>query len=127
MFKIRFVVIIAALILCIFSCNVLAQQSSNLTDRELLIQLTAKVGFIEESVKRIESNEARAHSRTNTLENQVTKNEINIAGFCDRLDSLMVRWNALLFLFATFILGIFVFMWRKAYSVKNSKVAKGSE
>lgn len=102
-------------------------QPTDLTDRELLIQLITKIEFIEKSVRRIEVHSEDVKHNMVVIEKQVSKNEINIAGFCNRLDSLMVRWNALLALFATFILGIFVYMWRTAYNVKNSGVVKGSE
>lgn len=113
-------------LLMVISLGVLAQPS-NLTDRELLIQLITKIEFIEKSVRRIETHSEDVKHNIVVIEKQVSKNEINIAGFCDRLDRLMVRWNALLALFATFTLGIFVYMWRTAYSVKNSKVVKRSE
>jgi len=113
-------------LLMVISLGVLAQPT-NLTDRELLIQLITKIEFIERSVKRIETHSEDVKHNMVVIEKQVSKNEINIAGFCNRLDSLMVRWNALLGLFAVFILGIFVYMWRTAYSVKNSRVVKGSE
>lgn len=109
-------VLITVFIFCIFSYNIFAQPPSNLTDRELLIQLTVKVGFIEESVKRIENNSARANSKVDILEKQVAKNEINIAGFFDKIDDLTTRWNALLALFAGFMITIFVWMWRRTYN-----------
>ena len=99
-------------------------QPTNLTDRELLIQLMTKIEFIEKSVRRIEIHSEDVKHNMVVLEKQVSKNEINIASFCGKLEGLVKRWNALLGLFATFILAIFIFMWKKVY---GGKVVKGSE
>jgi hypothetical protein len=79
--------------------------------------------FIEQSVKRIETYSENVKGNVNVLEKQVARNEINIASFCEKLEDLMVRWNALLVLFAGFIIGIFVWMWRRAYNGKVSTKA----
>jgi cytochrome b subunit of formate dehydrogenase len=90
-----------------------------------LIQLFEKINFIEESVKRIENNSENVTVNINLMEKRITKNEISIAGFYDKLGELVARWNTLLGLFVAFITGIFIWMWRKAYndnkSVKKSK------
>jgi hypothetical protein len=117
------IIVIILTMLVVFNMMSLAQPS-NLTDRELLIQLHSKIEFIEQSVKRIESNSANVNERINLLDKQVSKNEINIASFFNRLEDLVVRWNALLVLFAGFIITIFVWMWRRAYNGKNNKLAK---
>lgn len=93
-------------------------QPANLTDRELLIQLHGKIEFIEESVKRIENNSSNVNERISFLDKQVSRNEMNIAGFYDKLGDLISRWNYLLGLFATFIIGIFIWMWRRTYNDK---------
>lgn len=108
---------IMLMILIIFAFPILGfSQPADLTDRELLIQLFGKMEFIEESVKRIENNSKGITTNINLMEKRITKNEINIAGFYDKLGELVVRWNTLLGLFVAFITGIFVWMWRKAYN-----------
>ena len=121
---IRKMIIIMILITFIFPISIFSQPS-DLTDRELLIQLFGKINFIEESVKRIENNSKDVTVNINLMEKRITKNEINISGFYDKLGELVARWNTLLGLFVAFITGIFIWMWRKAYndnkSVKKSK------
>lgn len=111
------------ILLMIISLGVLAQPS-NLTDRELLIQLITKIEFIEKSVRRIETHSEDVKYNMVVIEKQVTRNEVNIAGFYDKLGDLVVRWNALLALFAGFIITIFIWMWRRAY---DGRVVKGNK
>lgn len=118
--------IVLIFILSTFGCVSLAQPSS-LSDRELLIQLHSKLEFIEESVKRIEENSSDVNQKVILLDKQVTRNELNIAGFYDRLEDLVARWNYLLGLFVTFITGIFIWMWRRNYNGKNGKLVKNSK
>lgn len=118
--------IIILLLLIVFAFPIsIFSQPSDLTDRELLIQLHSKIEFIEESVKRIENNSKDVTVNINLMEKRITKNEINIAGFYEKLGELVARWNTLLGLFVTFIIGIFIWMWRKTYngnkSVKQNK------
>lgn len=91
-------------------------EPTHLTDRELLIQLTGKVEFIERSVRRIEEHTEDVKFNVNVVEKQVARNEINIASFFSKLEDLNTRWNGLLVLFGSFIIGIFVWMWRRAYN-----------
>ena len=110
-------------LLMVISLGVLAQPT-NLTDRELLIQLISKIEFIEKSVRRIEVHSEDVKHNMVIIEKQVARNEINIAGFCDKLDDLKSLGISLLGLFVVFIFGIFAFMWRKSYS---DKMVKGSK
>ena len=113
------ITLIVLFILIVFSCNVLSQPT-DLTDRELLIQLYSKIESIEGSVKRIENNSKNVTENVNFLEKRVTKNEISIAGFYEKLGELVSRWNTLLGLFVAFISGIFIWMWRKVYNEKRT-------
>lgn len=121
---IRKMAILIILITFAFPISIFSQPS-DLTDRELLIQLFEKINFIEESVKRIENNSKDVTTNINLIEKRITKNEINIAGFYEKLGELVARWNTLLGLFVAFITGIFIWMWRKIYngnkSIKQNK------
>ncbi|GAJ24944.1 unnamed protein product [marine sediment metagenome] len=121
---IRKMIIIMILITFIFPISIFSQPS-DLTDRELLIQLYGKIEFIERTVRRIEDNSKNVTANVNLMEKRITKNEINIAGFYEKLGELVARWNYLLGLFVTFIIGIFIWMWRKTYngnkSIKQNK------
>ena len=116
----KIIAILCVIVIISFVNLVGLGQPTNLTDRELLIQLHGKIEFIEESVKRIENNSTNVNERISFLDKQVSKNEINIAGFYERLGDLVVRWNALLALFAGFIITIFIWMWRRAYNGTKS-------
>ena len=121
-----FAVMILITVMGVFSSLSFAQPSS-LSDRELLIQLHSKLEFIEATVKRIEGSSLEVNRKIVTLDKQVTKNEMNIAGFYDKLEDLVSRWNYLLGLFVTFITGIFVWMWRRNYNGKDNKLVKNSK
>lgn len=123
-----------------FSVNY-AQTVQPLTDRELLVQLMERVTSIVTTVNKIESKTDFITEKVNTLENKVIniqgqidglvrrdvintdkvstvedkviKNEQDIAVFCDKVDTLVERWNILLGLFATLLLGMFVYMWKE--------------
>jgi peptidoglycan hydrolase CwlO-like protein len=112
----KFVLIFA--IILFFSMIVLAQPS-NLTDRELLIQLYTKTESIEKSISKMTDSYRDIQSDIVTLDKRVSKTEINVADFCTRFEELITRWNALLGLFALFITGMFVWMWKKVYSNKK--------
>jgi len=109
------IIIIILLIVFMLPISVFSQPS-DLTDRELLIQLYGKVESIRETVRRIEDNSKNVTANVNLMEKRVTKNEINIAGFYEKLEELVARWNTLLALFIAFITGIFIWMWRKVYN-----------
>ena len=115
---------IVLIILIVFASPILGfSQPSNLTDREVLIQMYEKITFIEETVKRINNNSIITGTRVNEMESRITKNEMNISTFLERLKELVARWNALLAMFSTFILGIFVWMWRSvSYRKNNGKI-----
>ena len=103
----------------VFGITVVAQPS-NLTDRELLIQLYSKVDSIEKSVNKIASNSESMQTSITLLDKRISRNETNITTFCEKIDDLGLRWNALLALFATFILGLFVWMWKRVYSNRKA-------
>jgi hypothetical protein len=113
--------ILVVIIILSFANLVCFGQPTNLTDRELLIQLTSKIEFIEKSVMRIENYTEDVKLNLGVVEKQVAKNEINIASFFSKLEDLNTRWSALLVLFAGFVITIFVWMWRRAYN-GNRKV-----
>lgn len=117
----KFIVILMTIgLFVVVNLGVMAQPS-HLTDRELLIQLTSKVEFIEKTVRRIEEHTENVKFNVNVVEKQVARNEINIASFFSRIEDLNTRWTALLLLFGGFVIGIFVWMWRRAYN-GNRKV-----
>lgn len=117
----KFVIFLGVIVLLMLVNPGALAQPTDLTDRELLIQLITKIEFIEKSVRRIEIHSEDVKHNMVIIEKQVARNEINIAGFCDKLDDLKKIWTSLLFLFASFTIGIFVFMWRKSYSGKSTK------
>ena len=106
------------MVVLLFNITVLAQPS-NLTDRELLIQLYTKTESIEKSISKMADSYRDMQSDIVTLDKRISKTEVNVADFCMRLDELVSRWNILLGLFATFIISIFVFMWKRSYNNKK--------
>jgi len=112
------------MIILLSTVNIVCQaQPTDLSDRELLIQLYSKMESVEEAVKRIEKNSTNLNEEIVGLDRRVSKNEINIAGFYGKLGELVSRWNYLLGLFVTFITGIFIWMWRKSYNNNKNKKA----
>lgn len=117
--KIMIFVILMILVLPI----TVSSQPTNLTDREVLIQMYEKITYIEETTNRINNNQMKSSNKIIQVESRVVKNEVEIKNILERIKELVLRWNTLLGLFATFILGIFVWMWRSvAYRKNNSKV-----
>ena len=115
---------IILIILIIFTFPILGfSQPTDLTDREVLIQMYEKITFIEETVKRINNNSIITETRVTAMRDRITKNEMNISTFLERLKELVTRWNMLLGMFSTFILGIFIWMWRSiSYRKNNGKI-----
>lgn len=99
-------------------------QPTNLTDREVMIQMYEKIIYIEETIGRIDDNSKATDYKIAQTDSRVTKNEMNIDTFFERLKELVARWNVLLSLFATFILGIFAWMWRSVSYRKHNTQTK---
>ena len=119
---IKKIIIIILLIVFMLPISVFSQPS-NLTDREVLIQMYEKIIYIENAVKKINSNSMIIDGRVTQIENRVIKNEMNISTFMEKLKELVTRWNTLLGMFAIFILGIFTWMWRSvSYRKNNNKI-----
>ena len=112
-------IILAIGLVVIISITVVAQPS-NLTDRELLIQLYTKVESIDKSVSRIAGNSESMQISITLLDKRISKNETTIENFCEKIDDMGLRWNTLLALFATFICGLFVWMWKRVYSNRKA-------
>ena len=101
------------LIVIIFAASMVVNaQISNLTDRELLIQVDSKLEYVQKTVSRIESNSNETNYELSEIEKRVTKNEINIDNFCTHIQDLCDQWNRLLGLFIIFISGIFIAIFR---------------
>lgn len=104
-------IILIILAVLIFSGIGYAQRSE-LTDRELLIQLTEKINYINDSVTRIEKNFGSISDKIYILENRVTVTEQSIISLLERIKDLASTWNWLLGLFATFVFGILLWIWK---------------
>lgn len=117
--------IIVMIILIAFVCPIsIFSQPSNLTDREVLIQMYEKITFIEETTRRIDDNSHNINEKLVRVEGKIIKNEIEIKNIMERIKGIILRWNTLLGMFSTFILGIFVWMWRSVSYRKNNAKAK---
>jgi len=124
-------------------------QDNPLTDRERLVQLCERMANIMAIVNRIETKTDFITDKVNILENRIVgiegqiddlvrrdvintdkankleirtqKNEKDIAVFMDKVDTLVERWNILLGLFATLLLGMFVYMWKEVTRRREGK------
>ena len=96
-------------------------QINNLSDRELLIQLYAKTESIEKAIYNLNSSAELNRRDVFALDKRVTTNETNFAGFCKRFDELTVRWNTLITIFFASLLGMVIWMFRRAYTSGNRK------
>jgi len=103
------IMILIILMMLVFS-GIGYTQKSELTDRELLIQLTEKVNYINDSVTRIERNFGSISDKIYILENRITVTEQSIFSILERIKDLVAVWNWLLALFASFVLAIFIWM-----------------
>jgi len=83
-------------------------QPSNLSDRELLIQLYAKIDVIEKAVSKIVDNSELVQRNIINLDKRITKNESNIDLFCENMDQIMAKWNILLTFFLTLLVAVIV-------------------
>ena len=96
-------------------------QPTELTERELLVQLCEKVDYINTSLTRIEKAISSNTEKIGQLDIRVTINEQNIGSSLERIKELAGTWNILLGLFATLLLGMFVYLWKGVYGRVNSK------
>jgi len=85
---------------------VIAQPFSNLTDRELLIQLYSKLEGIERDVNKMVENTELIQRNIYNLDKRITKNETNIESFCKAIDDIMSKWNTLLAYFLTLLVAV---------------------
>jgi len=115
----RKIIIIILMIVFMLPISVFSQPT-NLTDREVLIQMYGKITNIEKTVEKISENSMVIENKVYKMESRITKNEMNISTFLEKVKDLVARGNMLLGLFSTFILGIFVWMWRSVSYRKNN-------
>lgn len=115
-------VILSFLLVTAISTDAIGQHLDDLTDREILIQLIEKFEHLEKAVLRIEFSSDITRNKITSIDREIYKNSIEINSLFERYKAAVVRWNTLLGLFATFILGIFVWMWRRAYNGKEKLV-----
>jgi len=102
------IIIFVVIFAVIFSVKVMAQPFNNLTERELLIQLYAKMETVEIAVNKIVDNSRVTQNSIIELDKRVTKNESNIEAFCKALDGIVAKWNMLLTFFLTLLVGVIV-------------------
>ena len=113
-------IILIIFIVLIFS-GIGYTQPTELTEREMLIQLCGKVDFINEGIARIEKIMVSNTEKISQLDIRTTINEQNIASMLDRIKELAGTWNWLLGLFATLLLGMFVYLWKGVYGKTNHR------
>ena len=94
-------------------------QPTQLTDRELLIQLYTKIDAIEKAINSITPKMAETDRTIYMLDKRVTTNESNFASFCKRFDDLTIRWNALITIFFASLLGMVAWMVKKSYGIRK--------
>jgi len=90
-------------------------QPTQLSDRELLIQLYSKVDSIDKSINGLLLDYTSTKRNVILLDKRVTTNESNFASFCKRFDDLTVRWNTLITIFFASLLGMVAWMLRRTY------------
>ena len=105
-------IIIVILMMLILS-GICYAQPSQLSDRELLIQLYTKVEAIENSLYKITTNNESTQKDIFILDRRVTTSENNFANFCKRFDDLTIRWNALIAIFFASLLGMVAWTMRR--------------
>lgn len=112
----RIVLIVLSFLFVIsIGVNVNGQVAEGLTDREILIQLIEKFGYFEQAVLRIEFNSDITRNKIISIDRKIDKNSIGISNLSETHKATILRWNTLLGLFVTFILGIFIWMWKRSY------------
>ena len=102
-------------------------QVSNLTERELLIQLNEKMIKNSEGIIRIETNLGLftnrldiVDNRINIVETRMTVTEGNINSLIKQIAGLTGTWNWLLGIFGVFLVSITIYIWKGIYE-KNRK------
>lgn len=115
----KLLIILIFLLMIIININATGQHPEDLTDREILIQLIEKFSYLEKAVMRIEFNSDITRNKVISINREIDKNSIGIINLSEGHKETIVRWNILLGLFATFILGIFTRMWWKSYNEKS--------
>ena len=105
--------IITLILMMLILSGICYAQPSQLSDRELLIQLYTKVDSIENSLNKITTNNELTQKDIFTLDRRVTVNENNFASFCKRFDDLTIRWNALIAIFFASLLGMIAWTMRR--------------
>ena len=109
--KAKLIILIFLLLVSINICAV----GQDLTDREILIQLIEKFNYLESSIKRMEVNSPFILREIRIIDDKISINILEINNLLGKYKETVARWNILLGLFATFILGIFIWMWKKSY------------
>ena len=104
----KLLILIVVILIAINILPVMAQPFNNLTERELLIQLYAKMETVERAVNKIVDNSRVTQNSIIELDKRVTKNESNIESFCKALDGIVAKWNMLLTFFLTLLVGVIV-------------------
>ena len=120
-------IIIVILTMLILS-GICYAQPTELTERELLVQLCEKVDFINKGIARIEETMVSNTEKISQLDIRTTVNEQNISSMLERIKELAGTWNWLLGLFASLLLGMFVYLWKGVYgnrrtNHKNNQIA----
>ena len=99
----------------IFNISGSGQHPEDLTDREILIQLIEKFNNLEQAVLRIEANSDITRNKIIAIDREIYKDSEKFGNLSEAYKGSVKRWNTLLALFTTFVLGIFVYMWKKTY------------
>ena len=105
--------IIVAILLVLILSGMCYAQPSQLTDRELLIQLYTKVESIEKGIYNLNTGFENNKRDIYSLDRRVTTYETNFAGFCERFDDLTIRWNTLIAIFFASLLGMIAWTVRR--------------
>ena len=103
------------MLIMIFNISAAGQHPEDLTDRELLIQLIEKFNHLEKAVLRIEANSDITRNKIIAIDREIYKDSVEFSNLSEAYAGAVNRWNALLALFTTFVLGIFLYMWKKTY------------
>ena len=116
--------IIIVIILILTLSGICYAQPTQLTDRELLIKLYTKIEAIEKSIYSITPKIEATDKAIVMLDKRVTTNETNFVSFCKRFDDLTIRWNTLITIFFTSLLGMIAWIVRNSYVIRkeNNKV-----
>lgn len=111
----RIVLIVLSFLLVMSISTCAAGQVEDLTDREILIQLIEKFNHFRDAIERIEINSSAITGEIISFDKRIDKNSIEIDNLSEGHKETISRWNILLGFFVTFILGIFIWMWKRSY------------